>query len=77
MRSQMVYAAGTHIKNRFLLAATVMQAVRKLHVEATRTEETINRAFTSVADTQDDLAASRSEALAASEPHMSLAVPAI
>jgi hypothetical protein len=50
MRSNLVYAAGLKIHNRFLLASTVMLAVRKLHIEATRTEDTINRVFSEVAD---------------------------
>ena len=52
MRSELVYAAGLQIENRFLLACTAMQAVRKLHVVATRTEDTINRIFTEVANGQ-------------------------
>ncbi len=32
MRSKLVYSAGLKIENRFLLSATVMRAVRKLHV---------------------------------------------
>ena len=50
MRSELVYAAGLQIQNRFLLASTAMRAVRKLHVAATRTEDTINRIFTEVAN---------------------------
>ena len=50
MRSDLVYAAGLQVHNRFLLASTVMQAVRKLHVDATRTEDTINRVFSEVAN---------------------------
>ena len=50
MRSNLVYAAGLRIKNRFLLASTAMIAVRKLHVQATRTEDTINKVFVEVAD---------------------------
>jgi hypothetical protein len=50
MRSELVYAAGLRIENRFLLASTAMQAVRKLHVDATRTEDTINKVFTEVAN---------------------------
>lgn len=49
MRSDIVYAAGLKIENRFLLASTAMRAVRKLHVAATRTEDTINTVFTEVA----------------------------
>lgn len=50
MRSNLVYAAGIQVGNRFLLASTAMQAVRKLHVDATRTEDTINRVFTEIAN---------------------------
>ncbi len=32
MRSKLVYSAGLKIENRFLLSATVMRAVRMLHV---------------------------------------------
>ena len=50
MRSELVYAAGLQIGNRFLLASTAMRAVRKLHVTSTRTEDTINQIFTEVAN---------------------------
>ncbi len=50
MRSELVYAAGLQIENRFLLASTAMRAVRKLHVAATRTEDTINNIFSEVAN---------------------------
>lgn len=52
MRSDLVYAAGLRIENRFLLASAAMLAVRKLHVDATRTEDTINKVFTEVAKSQ-------------------------
>lgn len=50
MRSELVYAAGLQIENRFLLACTAMRAVRKLHVVSTRTEDTINNIFSEVAN---------------------------
>jgi hypothetical protein len=50
MRSNLVYAAGLQLENRFLLASTAMRAVRRLHVDATRTEDTINRVFTEIAN---------------------------
>jgi hypothetical protein len=53
MRSELVYAAGLQIKNRFLLASTAMRAVRMLHVDATRTEDTINKVFTEVANSRE------------------------
>ena len=49
MRSDLIYAAGVQVQNRFLLAATAMRAMRRLHVDATRTEDTINRVFTEIA----------------------------
>jgi hypothetical protein len=50
MRSELVYLAGLKIKNRFLLSATVMRAVRMLHVNSARTEDTLNRVFAEVAE---------------------------
>jgi hypothetical protein len=44
-----VYSAGLKIENRFLLATVVMRAVRKLHIDSTRTEDTTNRVFSEVA----------------------------
>jgi hypothetical protein len=49
MRSDLVYSAGIRIENRFLLATVVMRAVRKLHISATRTEDTTNQVFNEVA----------------------------
>jgi hypothetical protein len=49
MRSALVYEAGIRIENRFLLAATVMRAARRLHVTSTRTEDTVNRVLEEVA----------------------------
>lgn len=50
MRSALVYSAGLKIENRFLLSATVMRAVRKLHISSTRTEDTLNKIFVEVAE---------------------------
>ncbi len=50
MRSELVYSAGLRIENRFLLATTVMRAVRKLHINSTRTEDTANHVFADVAN---------------------------
>jgi hypothetical protein len=49
MRSELVYSAGLQIENRFLLATTVMRAVRKLHINSTRTEDTTNQVLGEVA----------------------------
>jgi hypothetical protein len=50
MRSQLVYEAGLKIENRFLLATTAMQATRKLHINSTRTEDTVNSVLAEVAN---------------------------
>jgi hypothetical protein len=50
MRSELVYSAGLKIGNRFLLSTTVIRAARMLHVNSFRTEDTINRVFTEVAE---------------------------
>ncbi|HUZ97569.1 MAG TPA: hypothetical protein VMU57_21905 [Edaphobacter sp.] len=50
MRSELVYSAGLKIENRFLLSATVMRVARLLHVKSGRTEDTLNRVFTDVAE---------------------------
>jgi hypothetical protein len=49
MRSDLVYSAGLQVHNRFLLASAVMRAVRKLHIDSTRTEDTINKVFVEMA----------------------------
>lgn len=50
MRSKLVYLAGLKIENRFLLSSTVIRAARMLHISSGRTEDTINRVFSEVAD---------------------------
>lgn len=50
MRSQLVYSAGIQITNRFLLSTIAMGAVRKLHVNSTRVEDTTNQIFSEVAN---------------------------
>ena len=49
MRSELVYWAGIKIANRFLLATVAIKAVRKLHIDTTRTEDTANSVFQEVA----------------------------
>jgi hypothetical protein len=49
MRSWLVYSAGTQVTNRFLLATIAMRAVRRLHIDSTRTEETTNRVLAEIA----------------------------
>lgn len=50
MRSDLVHRASRRIENKFLLATTLMQAVRKLHVASTRTEDTSNQVLVDVAE---------------------------
>ena len=50
MRSELVYLAGLRIDNRFLLSSTVMRVARMLHVNSSRTEDTLNRVFADVAE---------------------------
>lgn len=50
MRSELIYSAGTQIPNRFLLSTVAIMAVRKLHLNSTRVEETANQVFTAVAN---------------------------
>ncbi len=49
MRSELIYSAGAQIPNRFLLSTVAIMAVRKLHLNSTRVEETANQVFTAVA----------------------------
>jgi len=48
MRSDLVHSAGQTIRNRFLLATIVIRAVRKLHINSARTEDTANQVFTDI-----------------------------
>jgi hypothetical protein len=50
MRSELVHLAGLKIENRFLLSATLMRAARLLHTNSGRTEDTLNRVLTDVAE---------------------------
>ena len=52
MRSNLVYSAGRAIENRFLLATVVIRAVRMLHINSTRTEDTANRVFSDISEGQ-------------------------
>jgi hypothetical protein len=48
MRTDLVYSAGRVIGNRFLLATVVIRAVRALHIDSTRTEDTANQVFSDI-----------------------------
>lgn len=49
MRSELVYLAGIQVSNRFLLSTIAISAVRKLHINSTRVEDTTNQVLTEVA----------------------------
>lgn len=50
MRSELVYSAGIQISNRFMLSTVAMNAVRKLHINSTRVEDTTNAVLCEVAN---------------------------
>ncbi|HTZ56556.1 MAG TPA: hypothetical protein VMB49_00595 [Acidobacteriaceae bacterium] len=45
MRSDLVHSAGRAIENRLLLATLAIRAIRALHIDSTRTQDTANRVF--------------------------------
>jgi hypothetical protein len=49
MRSELVYCAGLQVENRFLLATIAMRAVRTLHINSARTEDTANQVLAEIA----------------------------
>jgi hypothetical protein len=49
MRSELVYCAGLQVGNRFLLATIAMRAVRTLHINSARTEDTANQVLAEIA----------------------------
>lgn len=50
MRSALVHSARHQITNGFLLSTVAMSAVRKLHVNSTRVEDTTNQVLSEVAN---------------------------
>ncbi len=60
MRSEHVFSAQHRIINRFMLCQVTAKATKRLHITATRTEDTINRVLMDVgigqfADTHSQL----------------------
>jgi hypothetical protein len=49
MRSDLVYAASTKLRNRYQLCQTVARATRKLHIPSTPTASTINKSLNGIA----------------------------
>jgi hypothetical protein len=43
MRSEHVFIAATRISNRYTLCQTIAQATRRLHINSTRTADTMNK----------------------------------
>jgi len=50
VRSALVHSARNQITNRFLLSTVAMSAVRKLHINSTRVEDTTNQVLSEVAN---------------------------
>jgi hypothetical protein len=48
MRSQLVFTANFRVANRFLLATIAMRVARRLHINSSRTEHTVNHALTEI-----------------------------
>jgi hypothetical protein len=48
IRSYLVYSAGRTVENRFLLATLAIRAIRALHLDSTRTQDTANRVFSDI-----------------------------
>lgn len=48
MRSEHVFSAQHKILNRFMLCQVTSKATKRLHITATRTEDTINRVLVDV-----------------------------
>ena len=48
MRSQLVFTANGEVENRFLLATIAMRATRRLHIDSTRTEHTLNKVLVEI-----------------------------
>jgi hypothetical protein len=49
MRSEYVFAAAKEIGNRFLLCRVTSVSARRLHVDSTRSSETINQSLQLIA----------------------------
>ncbi len=52
MRSNLVYSAEHRVNSPFLLTSLIVKEVRKMHSDSTRTEDTVNRAFSLMAKCQ-------------------------
>jgi hypothetical protein len=73
MRSEYVFAAVKEIENRFMLCRVASVSARRLHLDSTRSSETINKSLNLIAagdaatETASDAYAGMAEPVAASE----------
>ena len=57
MRSEIIFRAKEMIENKYQLCQTASKATRRLHVSSRNTQETINSAFTRIAEDSERAAA--------------------
>jgi hypothetical protein len=50
VRSELIFRAKETVDNKYRLCQTVAKATRRLHISSKNTTETINNAFTRIAD---------------------------
>jgi hypothetical protein len=50
VRSELIFRAKEMVENKYRLCQTVSKATRRLHVPSRNTTDTINNAFTRIAD---------------------------
>ncbi len=69
MRSDLIFGALTHVKNRYKLCQLASKATRKLHKPNTRVQDTANEVFDRFKDTvpMDTAAESGLESITGSE----------
>jgi hypothetical protein len=53
MRSEIIFRAKEMIDNKYQLCQTASKATRRLHISSRNTQETINSAFTRIAEDSD------------------------
>jgi hypothetical protein len=68
MRSEYVFAAVKEIENRFMLCRVTSVSARRLHLDSTRSSDTINKSLNLIA-------AGDTTTVTASDAHVALAEP--
>jgi hypothetical protein len=53
MRSELIFRAKETVDNKYRLCQTASKATRRLHIASTNTTDTINSAFSHIADDSD------------------------